>query len=199
MKDNFLPKMADHIEMKSVEELIPYSKNARTHSENQVNQIAASITEFGFTNPILVDGAKGIIAGHGRLMAAKKLGLNQVPVVILDHLSESQKRAYIIADNKLAENAGWDEEILANELHDLKEENFDLDLIGFEDQELERLFTNLYESDEKEEEENLPEVEEKPISKAGDIWLLGDHKLICGDSCKLETYQALLTLSLIHI
>ena len=166
MNEDFLPKMADHIEMKSVEELIPYSKNARTHSENQVNQIAASITEFGFTNPILVDGAKGIIAGHGRLMAAKKLGLNQVPVVILDHLSESQKRAYIIADNKLAENAGWDEEILANELHDLKEENFDLDLIGFEDQELERLFTNLYESDEKEEEENLPEVEEKPISKA---------------------------------
>ena len=120
-------------------------------------------------------------------MAAKKLGLSQVPVVILDHLSEAQKRAYIIADNKLAENAGWDEEILANELHDLKEENFDLDLIGFEDQELERLFTNLYESDENEEEENLPEVEEKPISKIGDIWLLGDHKLICGDSCKLET------------
>ena len=182
MNENFLPKLADNIELRSTKELIPYAKNARTHSENQVNQIAASITEFGFTNPILVDGAKGIIAGHGRLMAAKKLGLNQVPVVILDHLSEAQKRAYIIADNKLAENAGWDEEILANELHDLKEENFDLDLIGFEDQELEKLFTNLYESDEKEEEENLPGIEEKPISKAGDIWLLGDHKLICGDS-----------------
>jgi DNA modification methylase len=193
MNEDFLPKLADNIELKSVEELIPYAKNARTHSENQVNQIAASITEFGFTNPILVDGAKGIIAGHGRLMAAKKLGLNQVPVVILDHLSEAQKRAYIIADNKLAENAGWDEEILANELHDLKEENFDLDLIGFEDQELEKLFTNLYESDENEGEENLPELEEKPISKIGDIWLLGDHKLICGDSTKLETYQSLLT------
>ena len=194
MQENFLPKLADNIELKSVEELIPYAKNARTHSDVQVNQIAASITEFGFTNPILVDGAKGIIAGHGRLMAAKKLGLNQVPVVILDHLSETQKRAYIIADNKLAENAGWDEEILANELHDLKEENFDLDLIGFEDQELERLFTNLYESDEDtEQEEDIPEAEEKPISKAGDIWLLGDHKLICGDSTKLETYQSLLT------
>ena len=193
MNEDFLPKLAENIKLKSTEELIPYAKNARTHSDNQVNQIAASITEFGFTNPILVDGAKGIIAGHGRLMAAKKLGLNQVPVVILDHLSEAQKRAYIIADNKLAENAGWDEEILANELADLKDLDFDLDLIGFEDQELEKLFTNLYESDEKEEEENLPEIEEKPISKAGDIWLLGDHKLICGDSTKLETYQTLLT------
>ena len=169
MNEDFLPKLADNIELKSTEELIPYAKNARTHSENQVNQIAASITEFGFTNPILVDGAKGIIAGHGRLMAAKKLGLSQVPVVILDHLSEAQKRAYIIADNKLAENAGWDEEILANELHDLKEENFDLDLIGFEDQELEKLFANLYEDGEQKEEENLPEIEENPISKSGDI------------------------------
>ena len=184
--------MADHIEMRSVEELIPYSKNARIHSENQVAQIANSIIEFGFTNPVLIDGAKGIIAGHGRLMAAKKLNLSQVPVVILDHLSEAQKRAYIIADNKLAENAGWDEEILANELHDLKEENFDLDLIGFEDQELEKLFANLYEDGEQKEEENLPEIEENPISKSSDIWLLGDHKLICGDSCKIETYQLLL-------
>ena len=192
MKDNFLPKMADHIEMKSVEELIPYSKNARTHSDNQVAQIANSIIEFGFTNPVLIDGSKGIIAGHGRLMAAKKLNLSQVPVVILDHLSEAQKRAYIIADNKLAENAGWDEEILANELHDLKEENFDLDLIGFEDQELEKLFANLYEDGEQKEEENIPDTEENPISKSGDIWILGDHKLICGDSCKIETYQLLL-------
>ena len=192
MKDNFLPKMADYIEMKSVEELIPYSKNARTHSDNQVAQIANSIIEFGFTNPVLIDGSKGIIAGHGRLMAAKKLNLLEVPVVILDHLSEAQKRAYIIADNKLAENAGWDEEILANELHDLKEENFDLDLIGFEDQELEKLFANLYEDGEQKEEENLPEIEENPISKSSDIWLLGDHKLICGDSCKIETYQLLL-------
>ena len=192
MSEDFLPKMADHIEMRSVEELIPYSKNARTHSENQVAQIANSIIEFGFTNPVLIDGAKGIIAGHGRLMAAKKLNLPQVPVVILDHLSEAQKRAYIIADNKLAENAGWDEEILANELHDLKEENFDLDLIGFEDQELEKLFANLYEDGEQKEEENIPDTEENPISKSGDIWILGDHKLICGDSTKLETYKTLL-------
>jgi len=192
MNEDFLPKMADHIEMKSVEELIPYSKNARTHSESQIAQIANSIIEFGFTNPVLIDGDKGIIAGHGRLMAAKKLNLSQIPVVILDHLSEAQKRAYIIADNKLAENAGWDEEILANELQDLKEENFDLDLIGFEYQELEKLFTNLYENGEQKEEENIPETEENPISKSGDIWILGNHKLICGDSCKIETYQLLL-------
>ena len=192
MNEDFLPKMADHIEMKSVEELIPYSKNARTHSESQIAQIANSIIEFGFTNPVLIDGDKGIIAGHGRLMAAKKLNLSQIPVVILDHLSEAQKRAYIIADNKLAENAGWDEEILANELQDLKEENFDLDLIGFEDQELEKLFTNLYENGEQKEEENIPETEENTISKSGDIWILGNHKLICGDSCKIETYQLLL-------
>lgn len=113
--DDFAPKMADHIELKKVDELIPYSKSARLHSEAQVAQIAASIIEFGFTNPVLIDGEKGIIAGHGRLMAAKKLGLKEVPVIVLDHLSETQKKAYIIADNKLAENAGWDEEILGLE------------------------------------------------------------------------------------
>ncbi|NBV07234.1 MAG: site-specific DNA-methyltransferase [Proteobacteria bacterium] len=162
--DDFAPKMADHIELKKVDELIPYSKNARLHSEAQVAQIAASIIEFGFTNPVLIDGEKGIIAGHGRLMAAKKLGLKEVPVVVLDHLSETQKKAYIIADNKLAENAGWDEEILASELADLKNEDFNLDLIGFEDQELEKIFANLY----------------------------GKHKLICGDSTDQKTYQTLL-------
>jgi len=192
MKDNFIPKLAENIELKSVEELIPYAKNARTHSEAQVAQIANSIIEFGFTNPILIDGAKGIIAGHGRLMAAKKLNLSQVPVVILDHLSEAQKRAYIIADNKLAENAGWDEEILAGELADLKEENFDLDLIGFEDQELEKLFSNLYDDKKLQKEDEVPELEEKSVSKIGDIWILGNHKLICGDSTKIETYQSLL-------
>jgi len=185
-------KMADHIEMKSVDELIPYNKNARMHSDAQVAQIAASMIEFGFTNPVLIDGEKGIIAGHGRLMAAKKLGLKKVPVVILDHLSETQKKAYIIADNKLAENASWNDEILAGELADLKENNFDLDLIGFEDQELEKIFSSLYNQDEEGEREEIPEPEENPISEDGDIWILGKHKLICGDSCQIETYQNLL-------
>jgi DNA modification methylase len=190
--NDFAPKMADHIELKKVDELIPYSKNARLHSEAQVAQIAASIIEFGFTNPVLIDGEKGIIAGHGRLMAAKKLGLKEVPVVVLDHLSETQKKAYSIADNKLAENAGWDEEILASELADLKDENFNLDLIGFEDQELEKIFANLYEKENEQEAEEIPEPQEKPISKSGDVWLLGKHKLICGDSTDQKTYQALL-------
>ena len=190
--DDFAPKMADHIELKKVDELIPYSKNARLHSEAQVAQIAASIIEFGFTNPVLIDGEKGIIAGHGRLMAAKKLGLKKVPVVILDHLSEMQKKAYIIADNKLAENASWNEEILASELADLKENDFDLDLIGFEDQELEKIFSSLYDKDEDQEKEEIPEAEENPISQSGDVWILGNHKVICGDSCDEKTYQALL-------
>lgn len=196
--NNLSPILADSIELKSVEELIPYSNNSRTHSEAQISQIANSIIEFGFTNPILIDGHSGIIAGHGRLMAAKKLNISQVPVVILDHLSDAQKRAYIIADNKLAENAGWDEEILASELADLKDENFNLDLIGFEDQELEKLFNNLNES-EDDEETSLPEIEENPISKSGDIWILGDHKLICGDSCKPETYNLLLENELVDM
>jgi len=190
--NDFAPKMADHIELKKVDELIPYNKNARLHSEAQVAQIAASIIEFGFTNPVLIDGEKGIIAGHGRLMAAKKLGLKKVPVVVLDHLSETQKKAYIIADNKLAENAGWDEEILASELADLKNEDFNLDLIGFEDQELEKIFANLYEKENEQESEEIPEPEEKPISKSGDVWILGKHKLICGDSTDQKTYELLL-------
>jgi len=191
--NDFALKMADHIELKSVEELIPYNKNARLHSAAQVAQIAASIVEFGFTNPVLIDGDKGIIAGHGRLMAAKKLGIKKVPVVILEHLTDIQKKAYIIADNKLAENAGWDEEILASELSDLKENNFDLDLIGFEDQELEKLFSSLYDKDENQEAENeVPEAEENTVSESGDIWLLGNHKVICGDSCDTETYKNLL-------
>ena len=196
--NNLSPILADSIELKSVEELIPYSNNSRTHSEAQIAQIANSIIEFGFTNPILIDGHLGIIAGHGRLMAAKKLNIPHVPVVILDHLSDAQKRAYIIADNKLAENAGWDEEILANELADLKDENFNLDLIGFEDQELEKLFNNLNES-EDDEETSLPEIEENPISRSGDIWILGNHKVICGDSCKTETYNLLLENELVDM
>lgn len=183
------PKIADLIELKNVEELIPYANNARLHSEEQVAQIAASIIEFGFTNPILIDADKGIIAGHGRLTAAKKIGIKKVPTIMLAHLSEAQKKAYIIADNKLAENASWDEDILAGELADLQDQNFNLDVIGFNDQELEDIFSNLYDED---QEEDIPEPEENPISKLGDIWLLGDHKLLCADSCKKESYKTLL-------
>src|SRR5689334_20456025 len=127
--------MAQHIELWPIEKLIPFARNPRTHSDAQVAQIAASIAEFGFNNPILVDTRAGIIAGHGRLLAARKLQLQEVPVIVLDHLTEAQKRAYIIADNQLALNAGWDEEILGNELAALKAEDFNLGLIGFEDEE----------------------------------------------------------------
>jgi len=128
-----------HVEQWPVEKLIPYARNARTHSDVQIAQIAASIREFGFTNPILVDGHSGIIAGHGRALAARKLGMAEVPVIPLTHLSESQKRAYIVADNKLAENAGWDEELLGLELAALNDKGFDLALVGFDAEELARL------------------------------------------------------------
>src|SRR5271167_3534043 len=134
-----LHRMAKHIQMWLIDKLIPWARNPRTHSEAQVAQIAASIAEFGFNNPILVDTKAGIIAGHGRLLAARKLGLTEVPVIVLDHLTEAQKRAYIIADNQLALNAGWDDDLLRAELATLRQEDFDLALIGFENEELARL------------------------------------------------------------
>lgn len=127
------------IEMRSIDGLIPYVRNARTHSEDQVAQIAASIAEFGFVNPILIDGDDVIIAGHGRLMAGKMLGLDEVPVIVVDHLSDAQRRALVIADNRIAENAGWDETMLRAELAALRDDDFDLDLIGFDEGELDRL------------------------------------------------------------
>src|ERR1035438_4082545 len=133
------PVMARRIEIWLISRLVPYAKNARTHSPEQVAQIAASIVEFGFVNPILVDTNDGIIAGHGRLRAARQLGLTEVPLVVLDHLSETQRRAYILADNKLAMNAGWDEKMLASELRELETDGTDLALIGFSDEELEAL------------------------------------------------------------
>ena len=192
MTDNYSPAMAKNIELRQVEELIPYAKNARTHTEAQIAQIAASILEFGFTNPILIDGEKGIIAGHGRLMAAKKLGMKEVPVVVLDHLSLAQKKAYIIADNKLAELAGWDEELLAQELADLKDEDYNLDLIGFSDQEIENLLAGLHEDGDADKDNHIPELQETPLSKVGDIWILGKHKVFCGDSCNRESFKNLL-------
>src|SRR5271169_4297071 len=134
--------MVKHIELWLVEKLIPYSRNPRTHSDAQIAQIAASIAEFGFNNPILVDTKAGIIAGHGRLLAARKLGLTEVPVIVLDHLSEAQKRAYIIADNQLALNAGWNDDLLRSELAALQQEDFNIDLIGFDDRDLAQLLAD---------------------------------------------------------
>jgi DNA modification methylase len=162
-------------------ELIPYARNPRTHSDAQVAQIAASIREFGWTNPVLVDGANGIIAGHGRVLAARKLGLEQVPVIELAHMSEAQKRAYVLADNQLALNAGWDDALLRLELADLSDLGFDLGLLGFGAGELEGLLagdsrTGLTEDDE------ASEPPEQAITRAGDLWILGEHRLLCGDA-----------------
>jgi len=174
--------MAQSILNWDVDRLIQFARNPRTHSDAQVAQIAASIAEFGFNNPILVDTRAGVIAGHGRLLAARKLGLTEVPVIVLDHLSEAQKRAYIIADNKLAENAGWDDELLRNEIQALQDENFDLGLIGFEDEDLARLLAAHDAVAGLTDEDTVPELTEKPVSRAGDLWLIGDHKLLVGDA-----------------
>lgn len=168
------------ISLRQVAALVPYARNSRTHSDAQVAQIAASIREFGWTNPVLIDGADGIIAGHGRLLAARKLGLTEVPCIVLDHLSETQKRALIIADNKLALNAGWDNEMLGLELQDLADENFDLGLVGFTEDELAALVAVKTEG--LTDPDETPEPPADPISVLGDVWVLGKHRIVCGDS-----------------
>jgi ParB-like chromosome segregation protein Spo0J len=174
--------MARCIERWLIEKLIPYAGNPRTHSDAQIAQIAASIAAFGFNNPILVDTKAGIIAGHGRLLAARKLGLAEVPVIVLDHLSEAQKRAYIIADNKLAEGAGWDEDALRSELAALQAEDFNLDLVGFEEDELARLLAAQDAAEGLTDEDAVPDLPATPVSARGDLWMLGNHRLLVGDS-----------------
>lgn len=177
------------IEYKKIKDLIPYVNNTRTHSENQVAQIASSIKEFGWTNPILLDGENGIIAGHGRLMAAQKLNETEVPTIQLHGLSETQKKAYIIADNKLALNAGWDDELLKLELAGLKDAGYDLSLTGFSADELiafEPITEGLV------DEDKVPEVPEEPKTKLGDIYKLGNHRLMCGDSTSIDAVEKLM-------
>ena len=186
--------MAERIELWPVERLQPYAKNARTHSDEQVDQIAASIREFGFTNPILVDSADGIIAGHGRLMASKRLGLATVPVIVLDHLTDAQRRAYILADNKLALNAGWDTDLLAQELQQLDADGFDLDLTGFNEDELVDLLADNDNVEQVPEgdADDAPEPPAQPVTVLGDVWLLGKHRLMCGDSTSIDAVDTLM-------
>jgi len=176
--------MARDIQLWHVERLRPYAKNPRTHSDAQVAQIAGSIRQFGFNAPILVDSSDGIIAGHGRFLAARQLQLTQVPVIVLDHLTESEKRAYIIADNKIAANAGWDDEALSMELAALEDAEFDLDPIGFSEEELRVLFAEVGQNiaDAPAGEDEVKEPPANPITRPGDIWVIGKHHLICGDS-----------------
>ncbi len=179
------------IELLLVSSLIPYARNSRTHSDEQVTQIAASIREFGFTNPVLIDANGTIIAGHGRVLAAKKLGLIEVPCLRLGHLTPSQIRAYVIADNKIALNAGWDDEMLKAELLTLQEEGFNTDLTGFSDDELNALLTVETVEGETDPDE-VPEPPVEPITKLGDIWILGNHRLMCGDSTSIDSVNRLM-------
>jgi len=202
------PAMSSRIEHWPTAKLVPYARNARTHSEAQIAQIAASIVEFGFTNPILIGSDGVIVAGHGRLAAAQKLGLELVPVVVLDHLTPTQRRAYVLADNRLALDAGWDNEMLALELADLSEAGFDLALTGFEEAEIEALLADEDDTDgtdpdpgqdpEADEDsdddaaDEVPEAPVVPVSRPGDVWQIGAHRLICGDSTDPAVIAALM-------
>jgi DNA modification methylase len=175
-----------------VEKLIPYATNARTHSDEQIAQIAASIAEFGFVNPVLVGPDGVLIAGHARLLAARKLGMVEVPVIILEHLTKTQRRALALADNRLPLNAGWDEELLRLELEALREDDFNLDLIGFSDQELESLLTEPHQIASDGDEDAAPEPPEAPVTARGDLWILGRHRLLVGDATAVTQVEKLM-------
>jgi DNA modification methylase len=178
-------------EIRKTTDLIPYINNSRTHSDEQVNQVAASIKEFGFTSPVLIDEDGGLIAGHGRVMAAKKLKLDEVPCIILKGLTEAQKKAYIIADNQLPLNAGWDLDKLKLEVETLQELDFDIDVLGFDDEFLDGLLDVQIDEGLTDEDE-VPEAPEVPVSVLGDIWQLGNHRLMCGDSTSIDSAELLL-------
>lgn len=181
---------AEKIEMRQLDKLIPYARNSRTHSDTQVAQIAASIKEWGWTTPILVDEEGTIIAGHGRTLAARKLGLAEVPVMVARGWSEAQKKAYVIADNQLAMNAGWDTELLAVELKELGELGFELDLIGFDDKALANFLND--ETEGLTDADEVPEAPADPVSVLGDVWVLGKHRIICGSSTEADVVGKLL-------
>jgi ParB-like chromosome segregation protein Spo0J len=181
---------ADKVEQWDINKLVPYARNSRTHSDEQVAQIAASIKEWGFTTAVLVDEQGGIIAGHGRTLAAQRLNMKEVPVMVAAGWSDAKKRAYIIADNKLALNAGWDNEMLALELGELKDLDFDLDLTGFTADEIAALMP-VDVTDGLVDEDQIPEVPDVSITVQGDVWVLGKHRLMCGDSTSLDAVEKL--------
>ena len=174
-----------------IEKLVPYVNNARTHSADQINKLRSSIREFGFINPVIIDKDYGVIAGHGRIMAAKEEGIKEVPCVFADHLNEAQKKAYILADNRMALDAGWDEELLKIEIESLEEYGFNVELTGFSEEELGQLF-DLGNETEEDDFDVDGELEKPTFSKTGDIWTLGRHKVICGDSTLWDTFEKLL-------
>jgi len=183
------------LEYISTSKLVPYAKNSRTHSDHQVSQVMASIKEFGFTNPILIDDENVIIAGHGRLMAAQRMGIDDVPCIRLSGMTDAQKKAYVIADNKLALNAGWDDELLALEIGELRDLDFDVSLTGFSDEELAALVIP-EEVEGLTDEDDVPEPPEDPVTVEGDIWILGNHRLMCGDSTSIDAVEKLMIKSI---
>jgi len=183
--------VTERFETVNIDRLVPYARNARTHSKEQILQLRASMREFGFVNPVIVDKELNIIAGHGRILAAKEEGITEVPCVFAEHLTEAQKRAYIIADNRLALNADWDAEMLSVEIADLQGSDFDISLLGFDDAELNKLLGGV--DDVKDDTFDVDAELQKPaITKSGDLWLLGKHRLVCGDSTKAETFELLM-------
>lgn len=184
-------KTTTDMELVPIEKLVPYVNNARTHNASQIMKLRSSLREFGFINPVIIDREYNIIAGHGRVMAAREEKIGKVPCVFVDYLTEAQKKAYILADNRMAMDAGWDEQLLKVEIESLQAENFDVSLTGFDEKELSDLFDS--EKDAKDDNFDVDKELPKPtVTKAGDVWLLGAHKLICGDSTKEETYKMLM-------
>ena len=184
-------KTTSEMQLVPIGKLVPYVNNARTHSPEQINKLRSSLREFGFINPVIIDRDFGVIAGHGRILAAKEEGIAEVPCVFADHLTEAQKKAYIIADNRMAMDAGWDEELLRVEIEALQAQAFDLSLTGFDEKELSDLFKD--DADVQEDDFDVDAELEKPtFSKSGDVWTLGRHRLVCGDSTKAETFGTLM-------
>ena len=184
-------KTTTEMKLVPIGKLVPYVNNARTHSPEQINKLRSSLREFGFINPVIIDRDFGVIAGHGRILAAKEEGIAEVPCVFADHLTEAQKKAYIIADNRMAMDAGWDEELLRVEIEALQAEAFNLSLTGFDDKELSDLFKD--DADVQEDDFDVDAELEKPtFSKTGDVWTLGRHRLVCGDSTKADTFEVLM-------
>ncbi len=184
-------KTTTEMQLISIEKLVPYVNNARTHNAEQIMKLRSSLREFGFINPVIIDRDFNVIAGHGRIMAAKEEDIKEVPCVFVDYLTEAQKKAYILADNRMAMDAGWDEELLKIELEALQVEDFDLGLTGFDEKEL----ASLFDSDEETEDDDFDvdeELQKPPVTKSGDLWILGNHRLLCGDSTKEESYSLLM-------
>ena len=186
-----MSKTTTEMQLVAISKLIPYVNNARTHNTQQINKLRSSLREFGFINPVIIDREFNVIAGHGRIMAAKEEGINEVPCVFVDYLTEAQKKAYIIADNRMARDAGWDEELLKVEIEALQAEDFDLRLTGFDEKELAGFFDT---SDNAKEDDFDVDTElgKPPVTKTGDLWLLGNHRLLCGDSTKEKSYTLLM-------